>query len=303
MFGWMVSRMLPIVPKGVVRQVAKRYVAGEDLETALGVVRTLNEHAREATIDILGEDAKDGDHADATVRGYGQVLEAIAVRGLRSNVSVKLTHLGLRLDRAGCEARLAAIIETAKGRGNFVRIDMEDSALTDVTLEIHGAMRERFGGAQVGTVLQAYLRRTVADARKLAAAGANLRLCKGIYREPVELAFHGREEIRENYLATAETLLAGTGTHVGFATHDRKLIARLRELVAKLGVPKDRFEFQALLGVPIDDLLDELAADGHKVRIYVPYGEEWYPYSSRRLKENPKLATYIVRQMFHLGAG
>ena len=303
MFGWMVSRMLPVVPKGVVRQVAKRYVAGEDLETAAAVVRTLNEKRREATVDILGEDAKDADHADGTVRGYGQVLEAIATRGLRSNVSVKLTHLGLRLDRTACEARLAAILETAKGRGNFVRIDMEDSSLTDVTLEIHASVRERFGGAHVGTVLQAYLRRTLGDAEKLAAMGANLRLCKGIYREPVGLAFHGREEIRENYMAVAETLLAGTGTHVGFATHDRKLIARLREMVARLAVPEDRFEFQALLGVPIDDVLDDLAAEGHTVRIYVPFGEEWYPYSSRRLKENPKLATYIVRQMFHLGAG
>ncbi len=296
MLGWLVTRMLPIIPMPVVRKVSSRYVAGENLDCATAVVKGLNDRGYRATMDILGEDAKDAAHADGTVDGYRQVLDRIAKEGLKSNVSVKLTHMGIRLGRSESEARLARVLDKAAEHDNFVRIDMEDSGLTDTTFEVYRAARARY--PKVGTVIQAYLRRTVSDARVLAAEGANLRLCKGIYREPGEIAFHGKEEIRQSYLQTAEILLSAPGTYTGLATHDRILLQRLQELVARLDVPKDRFEFQALLGVPVDDVLDGLVAQGYTVRWYVPFGEEWYAYSTRRLKENPKMATYIMRHWF-----
>lgn len=296
MFGWMVSRMLPIIPKPVVKAVASRYVAGEDLPSAVEKVRQLNAKGFEATLDILGEDAADAAHADRTVQGYCDVLDAIAENGLRSNVSIKLTHMGLRLDRGEAEARMTRVIEHADRLGNFVRIDMEDSSLTSTTLEIHASLKQRF--PRIGTVLQAYLRRTVDDAKTLAASGGNLRLCKGIYREPKAIAFPGKEEIRASYLEAAEILLKGDGSYVGFATHDRVLAARLVELVERIGAPKDRFEFQALLGVPVDDMLEDFVKRGYKVRVYVPFGDEWYAYSTRRLKENPKMATYVTKALF-----
>ncbi|MBM4397138.1 MAG: proline dehydrogenase family protein [Deltaproteobacteria bacterium] len=302
MFGFLVSRMLPVVPKSVVRKVAKRYVAGEDLAAAVSTVKALNARGWEATLDILGEDARDDAAADGTVAGYVRVLDTIAAEGLESNISVKLTHLGMRLDPARAEERLAGIVSHAAGLGGFVCMDMEDSSLTDATLAMHARMRERFG-RHVGTVLQAYLRRTRDDAASLAAAGANLRICKGIYREPRAIAFKRREEIRASFLASVESMLRAPGAYVGVATHDRKLVARVLDLAARLGAPPDRFEFQALLGVPVEDMLEDLAKRGHRVRIYVPFGEEWYPYSTRRLKENPKLATYVVRQMLGMGAG
>jgi proline dehydrogenase len=304
MFGFLVSRMLPIVPRGIVRKVASRYVAGEDLDAAVSAVAGLNRRGWLATLDILGEDAVDAGHAEATVAGYLGVLDAIGRHGLKSNVSVKLTHLGLRLDEAAARAGMDRIVADAAQRGSFARIDMEDSSLTDVTIATYRGLRERHGHAHVGTVLQAYLRRTADDAASIAAWGpCNLRLCKGIYREPAAIAFQKREEIRDSYLRTAEVLLRAPGAYVAFATHDRVLIERVRTLIAKLGAPNDRYEFQALLGVPIEDVLDGLVADGITVRVYVPFGGEWYPYSTRRLKENPKLATYVLKQMFHLGAG
>lgn len=296
MFGWLVTKMLPAVPKSVVRRVAQRYVAGENLDAATRTVKALNERGFLATLDILGEDAKDAAHADGTVDGYCGVLDRIHAAGLGSNISVKLTHLGLRDDRGAAEARLRRILDRARALDNFVRIDMEDSALTSTTLEIHDMARQYY--PRTGTVIQAYLRRTLDDARKLAESGANLRLCKGIYREPREIAFQKREEIRESYLATAEVLLQGNGTYTGFATHDQVLLQRLLDLVQRLDVPRDRFEFQALLGVPVEDLLAGYVQQGFRVRWYVPFGEEWYAYSTRRLKENPNLASYIVRQMF-----
>lgn len=296
MFGWLITRMLPIVPMPVVRAVSRRYVAGEDLGAALEVVSGLNANGFQATMDILGEDAADAAHADGTVDGYRNVLDRIAAEGLKSNVSVKMTHMGIRLDRTEAEARLARIVDKAAEHGNFVRIDMEDSGLTDTTFEVYRAARARH--PRVGTVIQAYLRRTVDDARILAAEGANLRLCKGIYREPAAIAYQGKEEIRKSYLDTAKILLSAPGTYTGFATHDRVLIQRVLELTRRMDMPRDRFEFQALLGVPVDDVLTDLVSQGYTVRWYVPFGDEWYAYSTRRLKENPKMATYIVRHWF-----
>lgn len=296
MIGWLASRLLPLVPRSIVHTVASRYVAGEDLSAAVGVVRSLNDRGYEATLDVLGEDAKDAGVADRTVQDYLDVLDRIRADSLRSNVSLKLTHLGLRLDRDAARDRLLRVAGRAREIGNFVRIDMENSAVTDATLEIYRAVRA--SGGPVGAVLQSYLRRTVDDARSLAAMGANVRLCKGIYREPRAIAFRGREEVRASFLAAAEALLRAPGTYVAFATHDRPLIERCLDLVARMQVPADRFEFQALLGVPVEDVLDRLVSRGVRVRVYVPFGEEWFPYASRRLRENPRIASYVLRQMF-----
>ncbi len=296
MIGWLAARMLPLVPRSVVRRVASRYVAGEDLTTAIEVVRTLNARGYEATLDVLGEHAKDTAVADRTVEEYLNVLARIREQSLRSNISLKLTHLGLHLDRDATTQRLIRIAEQARDQGNFVRIDMEDSSVTDVTLAIYRELRAR--DLPVGAVLQAYLRRTVEDAENLARLGANVRLCKGIYREPRTIAFHDREEVRASFLRAAEALLTSGDAYVAFATHDRPLVERCLALVSRLGVPSRRFEFQALLGVPVEDLLDRLVAQGFRVRVYVPFGVDWYPYASRRLRENPQVASYVLKQMF-----
>lgn len=296
MIGWVASRLLPLVPRSVVHAVASRYVAGKDLSTAAGVVRSLNGRGFEATLDVLGENARDAEVADRTVRDYLDVLDRIRADSLRCNISLKLTHLGLRLDRDAARDRLLQIADRARELGNFVRIDMEDSTVTDATLEIYRAVRAH--GGPIGAVLQSCLRRTVDDARSLAAMGANVRLCKGIYREPRAIAFHGREDVRVSFLAAAEALLRAPGTYVAFATHDRSLIDRCLDLVSRMDVPTERFEFQALLGVPVEDVLDRLVSEGIRVRVYVPFGEEWFPYASRRLRENPRIASYVLRQMF-----
>lgn len=310
MIGWIAARLLPVVPRVVVRAIASRYVAGEDLACAIRVVRGLNEKGFEATLDVLGEDASSGEVADKTVTEYVEVLDRIRSESLQSNISLKLTHLGLRLDRKSAQDRLARIIEAAWTRGIFVRIDMEDSSVTDVTLDIYRSVRDRWRNEPraspinhphrdvVGAVLQACLKRTEGDARRLAEEGANIRLCKGIYRESRKIAWRGREEVRKSFLAAAETLLAAADTYVAFATHDRILIERCLELVERGRVPKKQYEFQALLGVPIEDVLEDLVRRGIRVRVYVPFGVDWYPYASRRLRENPKIASYVIRQMF-----
>ncbi|NOZ01428.1 MAG: proline dehydrogenase [Deltaproteobacteria bacterium] len=296
MFGALVARLLPLVPKPVVGMVARRYVAGEDLEAALAAVSALNGRGFKATLDILGENARDREAADSTLDGYLEILDRIADGPLESNISVKPTHLGLRVDAEGARERIFALAERARRTDNFVRIDMEDSSVTDATLEIRREADRRFSNC--GAVLQAYLKRTVGDAAVLARDGANVRVCKGIYKEPADIAFHDKEEIRGSFLRTAEILMQGEGTYCAFATHDHELVQRLLRLIEKRGFPKDRCEFQVLLGVPVGSMLNDLSGLGFDVRVYVPFGKEWYPYATRRLKENPRLAAGIFKQMF-----
>ncbi|MGH3135182.1 MAG: proline dehydrogenase family protein, partial [Gaiellaceae bacterium] len=208
-----------------------------------------------------------------------------------SNVSVKLTALGLKLGYGLCRRNLERVVSHAREIGNFVRIDMEESSTTDDTLRLYRELREA-GLDNVGVVLQAYLRRTLDDVRALADLRPNVRLCKGIYVEPPELAFQEFEEVRENFVAALGDLLAG-GSYVGIATHDEWLIEEGKRLVSEQGLEPDGYEFQMLLGVR-ERLGDALVADGHRLRIYVPYGEQWYAYSLRRLQENPKIAGYIA---------
>ncbi|MCG3134293.1 MAG: Proline dehydrogenase [Planctomycetes bacterium] len=275
-------------------RVARRYIAGETLEDALAAIRRLNAAGAEATLDVLGEFIRDFSEAEATARGYEAALDGIHAAGLRSNVSIKPTAFGLLLDEARCAALIRGLAERARRLGSFVRLDMEDSPCTDRTIAMCRAFRAE--GLPVGVVLQAYLRRTERDAAALAAEGVPIRLCKGIYREPAEIAFQDREEIRANYRKVLRILLAGTAK-VGIATHDDALVDDARAALAELKVPRERYEFQMLLGVR-EPLRDGLLRERHPLRVYVPYGAAWYGYSVRRLRENPALAGHVFRAMF-----
>jgi proline dehydrogenase len=285
---------LPLVPKPVVRRIASRYVAGETLADALTTVRALNVERCMATLDVLGEDITRLDETGPTVAAYQQALAEIAESGLDSNVSVKLTALGLKLDPAHCRREFARIVETARGYGNFVRIDMEDSSVTEETLQIFFEFRRQY--EKVGIVLQAYLRRSGEDARRIAAVGGNVRVCKGIYVEPASIAFQDREQIRVSYMQLVDSLLAA-GSYVGIATHDPILVERALALVERRGLGPQAYEFQMLLGVA-RSLRRRLTADRRRLRVYVPYGEAWYAYSVRRLKENPSIAGHVLKGLF-----
>ena len=290
----LVVRTLPLVPKAVVRRIASRYVAGETLEEALALVRSLNAEGCKATLDVLGEDVTRPDETEATVIEYERALADIAARGLDSNISVKLTALGLKLDPAHCRLQFARIVEAAKAHGIFVRIDMEDSPVTEETIRIFFEFRKVYD--RVGIVLQAYLRRSAEDARRIAAVGGNVRVCKGIYVEPPAIAFQDREEIRKSYIELVDLLLS-SGSHVGIATHDPLLVERALGVIGRLRLPREAYEFQMLLGVA-GTLRRRLVADGRRLRVYVPYGDAWYAYSVRRLKENPAIAGHVVKGLF-----
>ncbi len=291
LFDRAIVSVLPAMPKGVVRRISSRYIAGIDIGDALRVVAALNDEQKLATIDVLGEEIRSADEADAIVRAYHDVFEAIKTQGLDSNVSVKPTALGLTLGYDVARRNLETVVRHACEIGNFVRIDMEDSTTTDDTLRMYRELREA-GLANLGVVLQARLRRTLDDVEALADLTPNVRLCKGIYLEPSELAFQEFDEVRDNYVETLGALLEA-GFYVGIATHDEWLIDEGKRLVEEHGLARDEYEFQMLLGVR-KRLGDDLVAAGHRVRIYVPYGEHWYAYSLRRLQENPKIAGYIA---------
>jgi proline dehydrogenase len=285
------SRLLPAVPKPVVQRISRRYIAGAECSDAMRVVRQLNAQGKTATVDVLGEEITRLDEAAAITEEYLDVLAQIEGAGLDATISVKLTGLGLKLDPTLCRANLEALVRDAAGRGNFVTIDMEDSSTTDDTLRLYRELREdRLDN--VGIVLQAALRRTVADVRAVADLRPNVRLCKGIYIEPEEIAFRDYEAVRANFVRALVELLAA-GCFVGIATHDEWLIGEGRRLVSERGLGRDDYEFQMLLGVR-PERRDQLVAEGHALRVYVPFGQQWYEYSLRRLQENPKIAGYVA---------
>ncbi len=290
----LIVRTLPLVPKPVVRQIASRYVAGETLEDALATVKQLGAQGCMATLDVLGEDVTRREETEQTVSDYERALEEIAARGLDANISVKLTALGLKLDPAHCRRQFSRIVEAARAPGIFVRIDMEDSSVTEETIRVFLEFRQSY--ERVGIALQAYLRRSAGDARRLAALRANVRVCKGIYVEPPSIAFQGREEIRRSYSELTDSLLSA-GCYVGIATHDPVLVDRALATVRRMALPREAYEFQMLLGVA-GTLRRRLVSEGHRLRVYVPYGEAWYAYSVRRLKENPSIAGHVVRGLF-----
>jgi proline dehydrogenase len=286
-----IARLLPVVPRPVVRRVSARYIAGTELAEAVDVVRGLNRAGRTATVDVLGEEIATAGEAAAIRDAYLDVLEAIEREGLGSNLSVKLTALGLKLDRGLARDNLLQVVEAAAARANFVRVDMEDSSTTDDALALYRELRAA-GRDNVGIVLQAYLRRTLEDVAALAELQPSVRLCKGIYREPPELAFQDDVEVRESFARTLAALV-DAGCRVGVATHDELLIGEALRLVREQGLGPDRYELQMLLGVR-PERADELVAAGHPLRVYVPFGRHWYGYSLRRLQENPRIAGYIA---------
>jgi proline dehydrogenase len=286
-----IVRLLPAVPRPIVQKLSGRYIAGSELKDARAAVRRLNAEGKLATIDVLGEEIANEEDAAAIVDAYQDVFADIERCGLDSNVSVKLTALGLKLDLDLCRDNLRKVVEDAAARGNFVRIDMEDSSTTDDTLRIYRELREE-AHDNLGVVLQAMLRRTLDDVRSLADLRPSVRLCKGIYVEPEEIAYREFEAVRANFVRALEALL-DAGCYVGIATHDRWLVDQGRLLVAEHDLGPDEYEFQMLLGVQ-EQLGDELVDEGHRLRIYVPFGRHWYEYSMRRLQENPKIAGYIA---------
>ena len=286
-----IVRMLPAVPRPVVERLAQRYIAGPELKDARETVRRLNAEGKMATIDVLGEEITSELDAAAIVRAYQDVFGDIEHCDLDSNVSVKLTALGLKLDYGLCRADLESVVRVAAASDNFVRIDMEDSSCTDDTLRLYRELREA-GHDNLGVVLQAYMRRTVDDIHHLADLTPNVRLCKGIYVEPPEIAFRDFEAVRANFVKALEELLE-IGAYVGIATHDEWLVDEGRRVVSDRRLETSEYEFQMLLGVR-EDLARRLVADGHRLRIYVPFGRHWYAYSLRRLQENPKIAGYIA---------
>jgi len=290
-----IVNVLPAVPKGVVRRISSRYIAGTELADACHVVSQLNEAGKMATIDVLGEEITSVDEAMEIMREYRYVFETIEREHLDSNVSVKLTALGLKLGYGLCRRNLEKVVSHAQEIGNFVRIDMEDSSTTDDTLRLYRGLREE-GLDNVGVVLQARLRRTLDDIESLADLAPNVRMCKGIYVEPAEVAFQEFDEVRNNYVAALEQLLDG-GSYVGIATHDEWLITEGKRAVEERGLEREQYEFQMLLGVR-RRLASSLVDEGYRLRIYVPYGEHWYAYSMRRLQENPKIAGYIAADTF-----
>lgn len=293
----LLARTLPLVPRPIVRRVASRYVAGETLDDAVRTVRRLSAEGCLATLDVLGEDVVRFSETAETVAEYRRALEALAGLRLDANISVKLTALGLKLDPSRCREQFGRILDAARERDTFVRIDMEDSSVTEETLRIFFESRQKT--ERVGLVLQAYLRRSRDDARRAAAVRANVRVCKGIYIEPPEIAFQDREEIRDNFAALVDDLFEA-GCYVGIATHDEAVVERALETIARRRLGRDAYEFQMLLGVGAD-LRRRLVGAGHRLRVYVPYGRSWYAYSLRRLKENPAIAGNVLRGLLARG--
>jgi proline dehydrogenase len=277
---------------GMARKFALRFVAGETLEQAVSAIRALNKKQISATFDHLGENITTADDARAAADVYIQVLDKIAATGINSNVSLKLTQMGLDVDEELCFANVARICERAKQLNNFVRLDMESTAYTDRTLNLFRKLWHDSGYRNVGVVLQAYLYRTEEDVKEMNSLGVRVRLCKGAYNEPADVAFPKKADVDRNY-ARLTTLLLREGNYPGIATHDARIIAFVKRYAAKHDLKAGSYEFQMLYGVR-RELQAELAKEGYNMRVYVPYGNEWYPYFMRRLAERPANVVFIA---------
>src|SRR3712207_6061130 len=278
------------------QRMTSRFVAGEDLETTIGAVRELNRIGCTATFDHLNEAVTNPAETESEVREYRRILARIEETGIRSNVSIKLTQFGLSIDPELAYRNARAVVEEAARRRNFVRIDMEDSPVTQVTLDIFKRLRSEFDLNTVGIVVQSYLRRTYDDVQGLLKIPARIRLCKGAYNEPPEVAFPDKRDVDENYVRCMKLLLK-SGVYHGIATHDERMIEATKAFARDEGIGRDQFEFQMLYGVR-RDLQERLAREGYPVRVYVPYGKTWYPYFMRRLAERPANVWFVVKNMF-----
>jgi proline dehydrogenase len=278
---------------GLFKKLTTRFIAGETIDQAVAAICEINAKGCSASFDHLNEGVQSVAGTEAEVREYLDVLAKIDESGINSNVSIKLTQFGLEIDSELAYRNARRIVEEAVRRGNFVRVDMEGSNVTQATLEIFKRLRSEFGLNDVGIVLQSYLYRTMDDAKDLLKIPARIRLCKGAYDEPPSVAYPDKKDVDDNYVRVMQLLLA-SGTYHGIATHDPKMIDATADFAQREGISKEAFEFQMLYGIR-RDLQEQLARDGYRMRVYVPYGKHWYPYFMRRLAERPANIWFVMK--------
>jgi len=303
MLNKLIANILPHMPKKLVWVFSKRYIAGETIEEGLLASKLLNEKKMEVTIDLLGEFIKSLGEAKENRNQYIEIINRFTDEKVTGNFSLKPTMFGLLIDKEVCYQYIREIVALATEKKSFVRIDMEDSECVDLEIELYNKIRAEFP-ENVGLVLQAYLRRTINDLENFNKINSelnpiNFRLCKGIYVEPEKIAFKDYQEVRDNFLKDLEFMLKNK-MYAAIATHDKYLVDHSISLIEKYKVPKNKYEFQMLFGVT-PELRQSIVDQGHKMRIYVPYGKQWFSYSTRRLKENPKMATEIIKALFVRG--
>ncbi|MBT3179658.1 MAG: proline dehydrogenase [Candidatus Marinimicrobia bacterium] len=294
-FNSIVTNALPILPKWFAKPFAKPYVAGETEDDAIIQIRNLNEKGFLTTVDILGEHINTKEDARLITSHYCNLYDRINLEALTCNISLKPTHVGLYISLAEAMGNITTILKKAKENNNFLRIDMENSPFTDQTFEIYNHCKTIYN--QVGVVIQSYLHRSLNDVQHLANEQFNSRICKGIYKESEKIAYHEPEKINENFLSIAKSMILKK-SFSAYATHDQDLIDQLLNWIETEKISKDLFEFQVLYGVPMGGRLEALLNTGYKVRVYVPYGPDWFDYSVRRLNENPKVISYVMKNIF-----
>jgi len=303
MFNKFIAAILPYFPKKFVWLFSKSYIAGETVEDAIKVSKDLNSNGIMVTLDILGEFIENLDEAEQNKKEYLELIDRIEAENIEGNYSLKPTMFGLLIDKDVCYQHIREIVAKAAEYDNFIRVDMEDSSCTDLEIELFRKLKAEFP-KNVGLVLQAYMRRTYSDLENLMdihseEAPLNYRLCKGIYVEPREIAYKKYEEVNQHFLEDIEFCFQN-GIYPGIATHDKPVVEGAYRLIEKYKVPKDKYEFQMLYGVT-PHLRQKIVDDGHRMRVYVPFGKEWFGYSTRRLKENPKMASQIIKAIFVKG--
>ena len=295
-FNYLINKTLPLLPKWFARPFASPYVAGETIEEVIQKIKVLNKKGFLATVDILGEHVKTQSQARKITNDYCLVYDEIFKNNLDCTVSVKPTHLGLDISKVEVMKNIKILTEKADKYGNFLRLDMESSKVTDDTINIYNFFKSK--NANIGIVIQAYLFRTQTDLDALSEyPESNIRICKGIYNENDTIAYQNKSDITKNFIMSAKKM-AKKNVFCAYATHDKHLITELVGWIKNEKIPKELFEFQCLYGVPMDGMLEKLKEDGFRIRIYVPFGPDWYDYSLRRLNENPKIASYVLRNFF-----
>ena len=302
-FNKIIASILPFMPKGFVWIFSKRYIAGKKIEDAIQASKALNKEGNMVTVDLLGEFITKLSEAEENKNEYLDIIDTFEKNGIDGNYSLKPTMFGLLIDKDACYRYIREIVQKAADHNNFVRVDMEDSQCVDLEIELFRKLKTEFP-KNVGLVLQAYLKRTKSDIENMLDLHSkeiplSYRLCKGIYVEPEEIAYKKYGVINEHFLEDLE-LMFKKGIYVGIATHDIPLVEGAYKLIEKYNVPKDKFEFQMLYGVT-PALRKSITDKGYRMRVYVPYGEKWFAYSTRRLKENPKMATEIIKALFVRG--
>ncbi len=303
MFNKLIAATLPYMPKKLVWVFSKRYIAGETIEDAIKASQKLNAEGVKVTVDLLGEFIEDLNQATENKEAYLDIIEAFEKNKIDGNYSVKPTFFGLLIDEEVCYQNIRTVVAKAAEYGNFIRVDMEDSPCVDKEIKIFRKLKAEFP-KNVGLVVQAYLKRTMNDLSDMmdmqnGTSKLNYRLCKGIYVEPEEVAFKKYEEINENYIKDLEFMFQND-VYPGIATHDKPLVDGAYKLIEKYNIPKDKYEFQMLYGVT-PELRKSITDKGHTMRVYVPFGKDWFGYSTRRLKENPKMAMLIIKALFSRG--